>query len=103
MPRLPVRLVARLLSRRRLITIPDLFTSATSVEVHIGGQLEAVGAPAELTQEVGQEHGDHNAACLLLVVQGLAAGRSRVDLASCRHLVAHPLNGLFHVVLREAP
>ena len=28
-----------LLSRRRLITIPDLFTPPTSVEVHVGGEV----------------------------------------------------------------
>ena len=37
-PRLPVRLVARLLPRRHLVTIPDLVASPTSVEVHVGGE-----------------------------------------------------------------
>ena len=48
-PRLPVQHVARLLlTRRRLFAVPDLVTSATAVEVHVGGEQVAVGAPAEV-------------------------------------------------------
>jgi hypothetical protein len=42
-------------------------------------------------------HGEDDAACLLLRVQGLAAGLGVVDLAPRRHVVAHEFNGLFHV------
>ena len=48
-PGLPVQHVARLLlPRRRLLAVPDLVTPATSVEVHVSSELEAVGAPAEV-------------------------------------------------------
>ena len=55
-PRLPVRHAARLLSRRHLITVPDLVTPPTSVKVHVGGQFEAVGAPAERILQSGEEN-----------------------------------------------
>ena len=63
---------------RHLITIPDLVAPPTSVKVHVGGQLEAVGAPAELALQSGleKEWGERSelpCGSLVVGLQGLSA------------------------------
>ena len=65
--------------------LQKLWATHASPAGSVGGGVGGGGTGGSLSG-----HGNHDAACLLLGVQGLATtGRSGVDLASCRHVVAH--------------
>jgi len=84
--------------------VRDLVTPRTLVEVAVGGELEAPGAPAVLAVELGLEDGHDEAGHLVGGGQRLAAGLSVGDLALDRHdVLAQEGNALLHVIVGDAP